>query len=191
MIHGNSLLRVLNISDKNSEARDISVSKLFTEFYHLSDKVSEIYEYIDFPRTGIQLDVRDMNGWTQLIRIDKMKKNEYMSMLTVGSNNVLITIDELVPLYENNPVKGFHGEMKYPYTLCSAGLIKSGRFSDMLCRVIIDTTDTLLHTNVIKRYTAVNEVYRIIVKSRFYNCNNIYLLGSDEITVDELYEMSK
>ena len=150
-------------------------------------------DIIDLSKLNVK--IKDWTGWTQLLSIHIIKNQTDMNwkILTPKDENMpgykLILKDEILPIYSHNAtIKGFHGEVKYKYSLCHIDDISN----EIILRAKIpyimewqmflqmDSTDTEMDCNGYKIYT----------KSGFYNAG-IYHLCSSDTKIDGSKELWK
>lgn len=138
----------------------------------------------DNPRVKIT----DGYGWTDILCLYKKPKYSYWRNIILGRYELMVTRFTFVPTFVqsdiDNPKTGFHGEIKYPYTIKSTEQIREYDF--------IRIFDTGLDNEgfiqpIIDNFfdTGIECEYDITTKSRFFNANKIHMFGDLIMTEEE------
>ena len=126
--------------------------------------------------------VRDALGWAnihklQILFASKMELNPIL-LKTESNKQILVNDSILIPIYNNNIIRGFHGEVKYAHDLKRINEIKSGfekvmvfdYNSDKVCRL-----ENLYIEKVNKQLFIDDFWISIKTKTQFINLNGIQL----------------
>jgi hypothetical protein len=207
MIHPDTRVQYLDIKD--GEPRYKTIEKLYQEYTHKSkiiikDNECEISE-INFANDP-HVKITDLFGWTDIIKIRKtiINADYYIwNDIRLCNNNVILNkhvivdYDELIPCYDINQHRvGFHGEVKYKYTLKSPTKMTKGDY--LRIRNCEDENEEQIEFASCHDLVAIGDHqsggttgFSIVTKSRFFNGNDIHLFASDEITIDEISKWYK
>ena len=191
MIHPDTQVQYIDMRD--GEPRYKSINEFYQEYCHkaiLKMDTNNVQESIIDFSLNPHVKITDLFGWTDVLEI---KRFTIRYPLTINWINILvkdkklITCNrELLPVYDINDNKiGFHGEVKYKYTLTSPVKLSSGYLRTNNCEdengnqveFIIPEIVDLGNYNIDYSING----YEIITRSGFYNGNNIHLFGSDYI----------
>lgn len=167
---------------KEEQVKTTSVFDLFKEYSHRAIKNENGHEEIKF-NTG-ELKVTDWRGWTDIEYIRRVKNiNMPWIALCTDSHDIIVSSEELIPVYESPiPKRGFHGASIFEYQL------KIPRDIDISTDFIrirrgIDQKEFVHIYEPICDCTSAPSLfgYEIGTKSKFFNCNNVHIFGSDVI----------
>lgn len=201
MIHPDTQIQYLDIKD--GEPRYKSINEFYQEYAHksiLKMDTNNIQEFmIDFSLNP-HVKITDLFGWTDVLEIRKLVYRHPLRINWVDvlvANKQLITCNrELLPVYgiDKNRI-GFHGEVKYQYTLTTPTKISDGYLrvhngedgdGNSLEFAVPQIIDPGNSGAIDASYG-----YEIITKSRFYNGNDIHLFGYDYINFEEVLNWYK
>lgn len=138
--------------------------------------------------------ITDWFGWTDIRVIRRIDKILKWTMVRAGGHQVKMAEDTLIPIY--NPgveIQGFHGEIKYPFTVIALRDIKGdgsefvkvrrGRGEDgekiEFAPLQIDGREGPHPDNI-----GYHHAYQILTRSGFFNAGNLYLWGRESIPSD-------
>ena len=175
-------MKVQWMNVKEEQVKTTSILDLFKEHSHRSTKMNDGHEEIRF-NPG-ELKVTDWRGWTD---IEYIRRIEDMNVLWVAlctdSHDIIVSSEELIPVYKLSiPRRGFHGASIFEYQL-------------KIPRDIDKTTDFIRirrgfnQEEFVHIYEPIYDCtsapslfgYEIGTRSKFFNCNNIHIFGSDSI----------
>lgn len=191
MIDRDTIIHILDIDEGNSI--ESSVSSIFQKYSMYMDDEG----VVDFSSRNIK--IKDWTGWTQLMSIQRIKSNGAMNWkiltptfekLPEDLSSELILKGEVLPIYSHDDtLKGFHGEVKYKYSLSHIDDISN----EIVLRARIPRTTEWQRFIVmgIGDYTSLHDDgFVIVTKSGFYNAN-IYHLCSSDTKIDGSKELWK
>lgn len=148
---------------------DCSFSDLFTKVDFKKDSKT-----LMIPNTTLY--IRDALGWTKISKIRLIEKEVIPLKLFINNNCVIVSTTILIPVYNNQIIRGFHGEIKYSCNLKSIDQIKEndlGMFFDYsnnkICQLI---NYKLKPENDLKLN---GDWFEIQTSSEFFNVNGIQL----------------
>lgn len=194
MITGEQKLKFIPICDPShrdyevTNAFEKSIRDLFTDYAFYEIPISKDIFEIDLIAFGIKVKIPDLYGWTDVMKITKYTEEKNLVTLRSNNRSVIVNEQDLFPVYDKsiNPVYGFHGEIKYSYTLMQiAKMVESNCHKDGACRIINDNNIDEFYDINLSPAGKCNEMYEIITRSRFFNCNGIHLFADDHITLEE------
>ena len=195
MIHPDTQVHCLDLFIENSIRG--SINDIFQKYYHkavIKDNGKIKVAEIDFTQDPL-IKITDLFGWTDVIKIQKVPFNyesdRWIDVL-VANKQLMVTDNTLIPFYRiNDSKRGFHGEVKYSYTLRYPLKSKPGDYLRLRNGINPDGSETefaipeLISFNK-SDYDHMAYGFRIITKSRFYNANDIHLFGGEYINEEEL-----
>lgn len=184
MIHPSTQIQYLDI--KTGEAKYKSVEEFYQEYCHKAtvawkSKVFDI-SLIDFSKDDL-LKITDSFGWTDILSIAKipfMHEIDSWYKIDGGDKSILVSSCEYVPTYNIRcPKIGFHGEVKYNYTLKTPNEIKADDYLRLYRGKdnngsIIEFADSITSKPIDDKY---DYGFSIMTKSRFFNANRIHMFG--------------
>lgn len=163
----------------------------YREYNYEENRVSEKISEILFEEETVK--TTDGWGWTDVIAIRKIDMTA-CAFVQANGHQLRLCPETLIPIWDiNNPVKGFHGEMKYPYEVMSIGYLFSKCLDDEhnppenpIVKIRSQDSDPrdfaqLKSVTLKDSHRAYNHSYQIITKSGFYNANDIVLWGRENI----------
>lgn len=175
MIHGSSIVKCIDIN--HQAIYNDSVSKLFQSYIERVVKEKDgLIEAIYFTEMD-NVKITDWTGWTNIICIKKISPANQWSRITSSNKCIIVESDSLIPIYHSDDnISGFHGEIKYSYTLMKADMI-----TPMKCMMRIVNDENPFQEVIEATCTAPGAGYEIYTRSKFYNANGFHLFGSDNI----------
>lgn len=157
---------------------------LFREYTHHMMKVKEDCKEILF-NPG-ELKITDWRGWTD---VKYIRKVEYQVpiWIKIFLNNQFVRVSggEKIPVYTSTtPKKGFHGASVFSYELKAPCEFK--HLVDFIrVRRALDqdgNPSEFIHPTVMVDDMYNSDFgYEIGTRSKFFNCNNVHIFGSDDI----------
>lgn len=185
MINGENKIHILDI-DRNENIHD-TIDQVFKRYIHKAT-ISESGQIISFKDDNVK--ISDWTGWTQLLSIKRIKTNPdwYKIEMIKSENEIIIDTNHLLPIYNSFITKiGFHGEVKYKYTLLPANELSSLYERYIRMRGLEDTDGRIIQFDQIKSVSNVDSIlnenygYIIETKSKFFNCNYYHLSTETEV----------
>lgn len=180
MLHPLTNIRWIDTNNERSTSNSVKV--LFQVYAHKARELKEGYHRIEFNDDSMK--ITDWYGWSTIKAINRIRPERQIDWFGVISANqgIVISRETIIPIYdETKPMRGFHGEIKYPYILkdvnsinpCDKVRIKNGMIGDEM----IEFSNTIIKYcgDVIFDYG-----YEIETQSGFFNANNIHMYGSNE-----------
>lgn len=181
MLSGFTKIQWIDINKKVS--RHDTISKLFQSYIERSENKFDsnsglTFNEINFDETD-GLKVKDWYGWTSVIKIIRHDKCDGRYCL-IETDEISLVMNEygLFPVYDpDNPIKGFHGEIKFPYEVKILTALKNGDYARLLTQEY-ESFENLKDFQQIK-ITYYNDpcinYYWLITKSGFFNANHFHL----------------
>ena len=170
------------------------VSDLYRAYAHKANHNNNTSQ-IMFDRDS-NVKITDSWGWTDVICIKKFDGIDCVAILNANGHQLRCHHTTLIPFWDiHNPVKGFHGEMKYPFEVATlhkilAELMNEGWDGDRVSFIVkIRSQDSDPRDFAIIKISDIGDrknwsetsCYQIITKSGFYNANDIVLWGKEKI----------
>lgn len=173
-----------------SEFLDVSKNKLMNcSIYDLliNYNLSTIDKYYGKP---LPLYIRDALGWTNIYQLkcykpenmkpQKIKNNDFIT-ISYDNKIILATTKILIPVYDMNSRRGFHGEIKYDYTLKKIQKLNESDYlmffdytSDKIAQ-FIPISKIQIKSVDINNIVSNNICFEIVTKSQFFNLNGFQL----------------
>ena len=172
MIGEDSIVQILDI--ENSTPYEDTVSSIFNKFIEKGTKSANVIYYK--PKEG-SLKIRDLQGWTDILRLSMFYNADSYTMAKIGTKltkPLLVTRDQFIPVYDDETIVGFHGEVKHHFRKCSARV-----FYDGVIDKLRTNDNQFITSDIVKAIHIKNAgyVYGINTKSGFFNANNLHLLS--------------
>lgn len=176
MIAGDTMIQWLDIT------REISVIKQMDDFFQsYSDKLvtgsTSDEAIINLNNDNIK--VHDLYGWTKVEYLKKryISTNEWVKMIIDEIRiSVTMTADSIIAAYQpGDPVRGFHGEIKYPYKIRNVNMISAEDMIRITNKPSVDNHDMFFHPIVIQAFHKPEYAYDIYTKSGFYNAGEFHM----------------
>lgn len=169
---------------KGEQVKTTSAFDLFKEYSHRATRNGNGNEEVRF-NPG-ELKITDWRGWTDVISIERIETWLFTTWarLSVGNQNILVTGGELVPVYTSTvPKKGFHGASVFEYQLKEYQSIDSNTDFIRIRRGINPNGGHIEFAHPIIEVEMIHPKfgYKITTRSKFFNCNNVHIFGSDVI----------
>lgn len=144
----------------------------------------------DFSTTEVR--VRDLEGWTRLLKVKISKENFEWRKITVGNESIVVSVDTLIPVYDDieNPTIGFHGERKYSYTFKNPDKILPSDFIRLTSPAELILKLFANFSSIEKGYINTDHSFDIVTTSRFINMDGMYMFAGDSITAEEAKKMA-
>ena len=185
MVYKDSMMRCMEINSQ--EYFEITVEKLFQKYSYKMIKYDNTINRIYFDDLNVK--VQDMNGWTDLIYIEKVSHDIKWVRIDVLDKSIICDFYQLIPCYhiEDKHI-GFHGEVLYKYILTTPFRIMKddnirlykGINNSKECE--FGNISNIDYATDIKNM----EGYNIITKSRFMNADGIYIFTGDRFILNEI-----
>lgn len=182
MISPEMSVQWMNVKDERVQVT--SLSDLFKENSHRIMRLKNGYKEIRF-NPG-ELKITDWRGWTDVEYIRKVE-TEFTTWIriSVGNQSILVSDDEELPVYTSIvPKKGFHGASIFEYQLKEPQRIDQATdFIRVRRGVDSDENHIEFAHPIIKVETIYHPKfgYEIGTRSKFFNCNDIHIFGSDDV----------
>ena len=182
-------LQWMNVREE--QVKTTSAFDLFKENSHRVMRVKNGYREIRF-NPG-ELKITDWRGWTDIEYIRKVESRFIPWVRIIAGNQVIIvSSSEEIPVYKSDvPKKGFHGASVFSYQLKTPS--KFSPLTDLIRirRGVDSNGDPIEFAKplVVDGLTQYEYGYEIGTKSKFFNCNNVHIFGSD--TVPDKMEVSR
>lgn len=190
MISPEMELQWMNV--KEEQVKTTSVFDLFKENSHRMMRIKNGYKEIRF--SPGELKITDWRGWTDIEYIRKVEAiTPSWIQISAGQQSILVSEHEEIPVYTSiSPRKGFHGASVYNYQLKRPYDIDP--LTDFLrIRRGIDLDEIPIefdHPSLQFKGRCHSDFgYEIGTRSKFFNCNNVHIFGSD--TVPDKMEVSR
>ncbi|MCM1220108.1 MAG: hypothetical protein NC548_37020 [Lachnospiraceae bacterium] len=190
MIHPINELQWMDV--KAGKVTKGSAMNLFQEYAHRVMRVRNgVKELLFSPG---ELKITDWRGWTD---VEYIRKVEALMMpwvtISAGDKTIIVSSGEEIPVYEETtPRKGFHGASVFAYKLKTAREFDPRTDFVRVRRGLDRNGDPIEfdHPMIIKTDTGtIGFGYEIGTRSKFFNCNNFHIFGSDD--VPEKMEVSR
>lgn len=191
MISANTTVHWIDIYRGTSDIKNVN-----DFFQAYSDKLttSNIAEesIIDLSKENVK--IHDLYGWTNVTYVKKkyISTNEWVEVLVNEIPlSVVMTADTLIAAYQSgDPVRGFHGEVKYPYKTRNISMIEDGDMIRITNKPSDDNDVMFFHPMVIQAFHKPKCAYEIYTKSGFYNAGGYHLLcnSGENFHTDLLYK---
>lgn len=178
MISKDAIVQWLDIDRQTSKKG--TVAELFQSYSDKATVVPDFGSEISLEKSNIK--IQDWTGWSNILKIKRINvfpENIEWYKLNVNEKEIIVDNRSLVPIYDGDDhfIHGFHGEIKYSYTLTNPAMISSG-----YVRIRSDIESGQFFTGLIKLFHESCEVgFEIYTKSKFYNANSFHLYGSEDI----------
>lgn len=186
----NSIIHILDID--SSESIQDTISHIFWKYGYKVQREPGFVNSIDFSEMNIK--IKDWTGWTQLLKIRECEAEpfDWIGLEPTDPNikKFIQLKDCNIALYDKDTsTHGFHGEVKYKYTIRDYQYLKNQ--DKVTMRILVPYQEQwqmfmdmkVLH---ISRFFAPELVgYEIYTKSGFYNANGFHLCSSDAKAEDE------
>lgn len=180
MLHPLTNIRWIDTNKQRSTSNSVKI--LFQAYAHMAKELKKDYYRIEFNDDSVK--ITDWYGWSTITAINRIKPEKQIDWfgLSIANQGIVVSRETVIPIYdEDNPMKGFHGEVKYPYILKDINSInqydkiriRNGMIGDMM--VEFSNANIKYCNNVIFDYG-----YEIETKSKFFNADNIHMCGSNE-----------
>ena len=116
--------------------------------------------------------IEDWTGWSEILMINKYSSNDIKWVkLECDNHEVIIPDFSYVPVWDDQPYHGFHGEIKFHYAMTPIYKLNEkskGRIFD---------GSQYFHEYSVSNFESVNkyDMYEILTFSGFYSIDNILL----------------
>jgi len=190
MIHPVNDLQWMDV--KSEKVTTGSAMTLFQEYAHKVMRVRDGVKELLF-RPG-ELKITDWKGWTD---VEYIRRVDALMMpwvtISAADRKIIVSPDEEIPVYEKpTPRRGFHGASVFAYKLKTPAELDP-RTDFVRVRRGFDRSGHRVefgHPMIIKTDTGtIGFGYEIGTRSKFFNCNNFHIFGSDD--VPERMEVSR
>lgn len=191
MIYPTTQIQYMDVKEEKVET--CTIESFFTKYFYRAEVHHGGFHQIHCERHMMDIKIRDNTGWTDIRYVNMVPNKEWMRIYS-GGKSIIITPYTFLPTYDDqHPESGFHGEIKYQYTLMHPEKVCENEAKIRVIngyqndeevefdKVIIDYLYSK-KLNIKPPYTI---GYDIVTKSRFFNANDIYLFGSEELTFEE------
>lgn len=191
MIHPSTLIHWIDINSE--EVVEDTISSLFQKYSYLREDGNNKISTIDFSRINVK--IQDLTGWTKikLVKLFNVEKIDWYR-IEIADKSIVISGDALIPIYDNlKPERGFHGEIKYPYTFKNPGKIFPCDNLRLYRGILNDNEIEFASPSTILNLGLYDNAYgyEVITQSRFFNANRIHMFGDDMLTIEEYEIMNK
>lgn len=140
---------------------------------------------IDFNPSEVK--ITDWMGWSDLLWIERINNVPQTAFVQAGINQLRLHKDALIPCYDPTPLKGFHGETKFLFTVRKlSDLYQHKADTGVLVRTRRNN-DEFVPLRIVTMGDSHNSypfVYNIRTKSGFFNVDNIHMWAYDFIPDD-------
>lgn len=159
-----------------------TISKLFQSYVERTENgfdqtLGVIIDEINFDETD-GLKVKDWYGWTSVIKIIRYYKcHGRLCLIENNENSLPINENGIFPVYDpNNPIKGFHGEIKFPYEVKNVTSLKNGDYARFISyNYESEELKDFTKIQILYYHESLDDLYWIITKSGFFNANKFHL----------------
>ena len=164
-----------------------SIENIYQMYSHKIELYDNKFSYINFADKD-NVKISDLYGWTEIFRFAKMPNINTWKSIKVADKEIIISSETLIPCYDiNNPYRGFHGEVKYPYILKNPEKLTSEDWLRIHRGKDQNNNDIEFDHPIVNDFIPNNNEYGydIITKSRFGNVNDVQILLSNNVTIEE------
>ena len=181
MVYPTSKLQWIDVNSEESIIGEIQ--KLYSIYSHKAQEITKEISEINFEKNNDIVKIQDHYGYTDLIKLKKIKSNMPIWYSMEIDNNLLVIDNKIkIPVFDTSEsTKGFHGEVIYPYKLKS---IYSLTKKDIV-KIRRNPINVKFNMPEFARIADVSQLnttestfyhgYVIITKSKFYTIENIYI----------------
>lgn len=186
----NPEMKVQWMNVKEEQVKTTSILNLFKEYSHRTTKTKDGHEEIRF--SPGELKITDWRGWTDIEYLRRVKDADVLWVaLFTDNQEIIVSSGELIPVYKSSiPKRGFHGASIFEYQLKIPRDIDISTDFIRIRRGINQEEFVRIHEPIYDCTSAPSLFgYEIGTKSKFFNCNNVHIFGSD--TVPDKMEISR